>query len=246
MKIELLKPEDAQIQVQDVTPLVLLQMAMSQGADIDKLTALMGLQERWEANQARKAFAQAMSDFKAEPIIIARDKTNSQYLSKYASIGSLVNTVTPFLSKHGLSADWSIDQASGIEVSCTMTHALGHSVTKSMKVPLDSSGAKNPIQQIKSSVTYARILTFECACGLASTEANLDDDGNGSSGSKSTQMDLSEFSRHMELVENATSIEALQGQFKEAYLAAQKYKDQGAMKQIMGAKEKRKKELKCE
>jgi hypothetical protein len=234
-------------QIEAVTPYTgILQMAVSQGADIEKLTALMGLQERWEANQARKAFAQAMSDFKAEPIIIARDKTNSQYLSKYASIGSLVNTVTPVLSKHGLSADWSIDQSNGIEVSCTMTHALGHSVTKSMKVPLDSSGAKNPIQQIKSSVTYARILTFECACGLASTEANLDDDGNGNGGSGSPQMDLSEFSRHMELIESAPSVEALQKQFKEAYLSAQKSKDQGAMKQIMGAKEKRKKELKCE
>src|SRR5579871_4612901 len=81
-----------------ITPMGILQMAISQGADIDKLEKLMGMQERWEANAARKAFVQAMSDFKREAIVIIRDKDNKQYNSKYASIGNIVNTVTPFLS----------------------------------------------------------------------------------------------------------------------------------------------------
>jgi hypothetical protein len=33
---------------QQPTPMVLLQMAMSQNADLDKLSKLMDLQERWE------------------------------------------------------------------------------------------------------------------------------------------------------------------------------------------------------
>jgi hypothetical protein len=166
--------------VESVTPMSILQMAISQGADIEKLTKLMELKEKWDAMEARKAFVQAMADFKKEDIFIAKDKENKQYGSRYTSIGELVNTVTPLLAKHGLSAEWTPDQSSGIRVGCTITHALGHSGdTKWMTVPEDSSGAKNPIQKIKSSFTYARILTFEMACGLASQEGNLDDDGNG-------------------------------------------------------------------
>jgi hypothetical protein len=220
----------------------ILQMAISQGADIDKLTKLMELKEKWDAMEARKAFVQAMADFKNEPIVIAKDKENKQYGSKYTSIGELVNTVTPLLGKHGLSAEWSLDQSDGIKVGCTLTHALGHSgETKWMKVPADNSGAKNPIQQIKSSVTYARILTFEMACGLASKEGALDDDGNGSDGKK--EMDIAEFDRLKALIENAGSVESL----KSIYLAAAKDAndkgDKAAVKQFAAIKDKRYKEL---
>ena len=45
----------------------------------------------------------------------------------------------------------------------------------------DTSGSKNAIQQIKSTITYLKSVTFESIIGLASTDANLDDDGNSTS-----------------------------------------------------------------
>ena len=50
-----------------VTPNQLLAMAVEQGADVDKLEKLLQLQERWEANEAKKAFVAAMNAFKANP-----------------------------------------------------------------------------------------------------------------------------------------------------------------------------------
>lgn len=229
-----------------ITPMGILQMAISQGADLDKMMKLMDMKERWDAMEARKAFVQAMAAFKQEPIVIAKDKTNKQYDSRYTSIGELVNTVTPFLAKHGLSAEWTLDQSDGIRVGCMLTHALGHSGdTKWMKVPVDNSGAKNPIQQIKSSVTYAKIATFEMACGIASKEGNLDDDGNGSGrpDSQGKSMALDEFDRLKTLIEEAGSIESL----KSIYLAAAKdandLGDKGAVKQFAAIKNKRYGEL---
>jgi hypothetical protein len=232
----------------DPTPMLMLQMAISKGVDTDQLTKLMDLAERFEANQARKAFVQAMADFKKEAIVIAKDKDNKQYGSKYTSMGELVGTVTPLLGKYGLSAEWTLDQSEGIKVGCTITHAFGHSgETKWMKVPLDSSGAKNPIQQLKSSVTYARILTLEMACGLASKEGSLDDDGTGT-GDKgdSSSMSQDEFDYHMQRIEAAQNKNNLLVIFSNAYTAALKLRDEGAMKQFGEAKEKRKKELTCE
>jgi len=44
--------------------------------------------------------------------------------------------------------------------------------------PADSSGSKNPLQQVKSTVTYLRKATFEAITGIASSNPTDDDDGN--------------------------------------------------------------------
>lgn len=224
------------------TPMGILEIAVAKGADIETLTKLMELKERFDAAEARKAYVQAMSDFKKESITITKDKDNKQYGSKYTSIGNLVNTVTPLLSRHGLSAEWTLDQSDGIRVGCTITHALGHSgETKWMKVPADSSGAKNPIQQIKSSVTYAKIATFEMACGLASKEGNMDDDGNGSGAGKG--MDSEEFDRLMGLLEGSRTFEEAKKFFAEAWKAVDTAKDDRSKKKFVDAYEQKKKDL---
>lgn len=160
-----------------VTPMDLLQVAMNSGADLDRLERLMEMQRKWDAAQAEKAFNQAKSDLMAEAIRVSKDKENKQYDSTYTSLGNLVSTVTPFLSKHGFSHRWDIEQGDKIEVTCILSHRLGHSERVTFKCPPDTGGAKNPIQQIKSAITYAKGVTFESVCGLASTNANLDDDG---------------------------------------------------------------------
>lgn len=162
-----------------VTPAALLQVAMDQGADLDRLERLMDMQERWEKREAQKAFTEAMVAFKGENIVVTKDRTNKQHNSMYTSLGQLVSTVTPFLSKHGLSADWDLDQSNSITVTCIITHRLGGEKRVKFTAPPDGTGAKNEIQKIKSTITYAKSVTFESACGIASTDANEDDDGAG-------------------------------------------------------------------
>ena len=82
-----------------VTPMDLLRHAMDSGADLDRLEKLMGLQERWEANEARKAFADAMADFKKNPPTIFKDKHVGFKTDKgrteydHATIGNVVDKV---------------------------------------------------------------------------------------------------------------------------------------------------------
>jgi hypothetical protein len=222
--------------------MMLLQMAMSQNADLDRMQRLMEMQFQWEAKQAEKAFVQAMSDFKKEAIVITKDKENKQYGSRYTSIGNLVNTVTPLLGKHGLSAEWELDQTTEIRVGCTITHALGHKgQTKWMTVPKDTSGAKNPLQQIKSSITYAKIAVFELATGLASRDGNVDDDGNGSG--EKPEMETGDYDRVMGLIEAADSLPILQKTFSAGYKIAQDLGDKAAMQAFIKAKDLKKAEL---
>ena len=81
---DLMKQEqDRQIQSNVTTPVQLLNMAVQQGADIDKLEKLMELQTRWEQNEARKAYHQAIAEFKTESIKIIKNKQVAFGNTKY-------------------------------------------------------------------------------------------------------------------------------------------------------------------
>lgn len=163
-----------------LTPLEMLNAAIERGDGIDKLERLMGLNDRWEAAQAKKAYSEAKAAFKTNVPAIIRDKENKQYKSHYVSIGNLVNTVNEALSKYGFDASWLYDQTdTTIKCTCTLKHVQGHSESVTLGGPPDVSGQKNPLQQIKSTTTYLRIATFEAVTGIATRDGNADDDGNG-------------------------------------------------------------------
>lgn len=163
--------------VQSLTPMSLINMAVSQGADVDKLKQLMDLQERWEANEARKAYVAAMTAFKADPPEIYKTKLvafgNTRY--KHAIIGDVNAIIIEGLTKHGLSHRWEVDQSNGITVNCIITHAMGHSESTKMSAPADASGGKNNIQAIASTVTYLQRYTLLAATGIATQDMPDDD-----------------------------------------------------------------------
>lgn len=165
-----------------VTPMQMLSMAVARGTDMDQLTKLMDLQERWEKNEARKAFHVSFSAFKAESIDIIRNKpidAGPLKGKKYADLFAVVDAITPALSAHNLSASWKLtkDDKDWLEVTCTITHSLGHSESVSMGAAPDIGGAKNGIQARASTVTYLQRYTMLSATGLAAKDS--DNDGNG-------------------------------------------------------------------
>ena len=160
------------------TPAEMIKMAVANGADLEKLEKLLILQERFEANEARKAYHRAMSEFKAIPLKIEKDKTVKFLNVKYnhASLSNVMETITPELSKHGFSASWRPQQLNGkITIGCRITHALGHSEEISLSADADMSGSKNSIQAIGSAVSYLERYTILAILGLSTSE--MDDDG---------------------------------------------------------------------
>ena len=168
------------------TPADLLQMAVSQGADLDRLERLMALQERWEAGEARKAFVAAMTDFKSEPLEIFKrkqvgysDKQGNFVGYKHAELSDITDVVVPAMARHGLSHRWDVKkEAQRVVVSCIITHKLGHSEAVTMDAAPDDSGKKNKLQQVASAVTYLERYTLLAATGM-STKEQVDDDGAG-------------------------------------------------------------------
>lgn len=156
------------------TPATLLQMAVEQGADIDKLEKLMALQERWEASEAKKAYVKAMAGFREECPAIS--KTRTAHNSMYAGLAETIDTIKKFLSDYGLSHTWRTDQSEGrIAVTCCVTHIMGHQECTTLEGPPDTSGSKNNIQAIGSTIAYLERYTLFAILGLASSD--MDSDG---------------------------------------------------------------------
>jgi hypothetical protein len=170
------KEVSTELATQPDSPMRMLQAAIDNKLDPAIIEKMLDLRDRWEASEARKAYMEAVAAFKADPPKVYKDRLNKQYNSKYSSLANLVNTVNAALSKHGLNARWDIAQAEAITVSCILSHVMGHSERVSMSGPADESGSKNKLQQIKSTVTYLKIATFEAVTGVASED--MDDDGN--------------------------------------------------------------------
>jgi hypothetical protein len=163
------------------SPAALMLKAMSGGMDLEKLEKMMILQEKWEANQARKAYTAAMSEFKKNPPEIEKDrhveyKTTSG-VTKYdhASLGNVTAKINAALGECGLSAAWTTEQTDAkVSVTCKITHVLGHFETTSLVAAHDSSGGKNAIQALGSTISYLQRYTLLSLTGLASRD--MDDD----------------------------------------------------------------------
>lgn len=183
--IEVQTPSDIQSASQSravMTPMEMLDRAVSQNASVETLTQLMNLQERWEANQARKAFDEAMAAAKANmPAIVktkkvdftsAKGRTNYQY----EDLATIMSQIGPVLSANGLSVRFRTESEPNqpITVTCIISHRMGHSEENTLMAPKDDSGNKNSIQAIGSTVTYLQRYTLKAALGLA---AAADDDG---------------------------------------------------------------------
>lgn len=149
--------------------------------NMDMVERLMVMQERWEANNARKAFDEAMASAKAEIPVIFKNREVDFSSSKgrthyrHEDLAEIARTVNPILGKHGLSYRFrtSSNLNEPITVTCVVTHRLGYFEENTLVGPRDDSGNKNSHQQIGSALTYLQRMTLKAALGLA---AASDDD----------------------------------------------------------------------
>lgn len=165
-----------------VTPMTMIDRALASNATPETLERLLALQERWEANEARKAFDAAMAAAKSEIPVIAKNRkvdfTSSRGRTHYAheDLAEIARTVDPILALHGLSYRFhpSSEPNQPISVTCIISHRDGHSEKVTLSAGRDESGNKNSLQAIGSTITYLQRYTLKAALGLA---ASHDDDG---------------------------------------------------------------------
>jgi len=164
-----------------ITPMTMIDRALVTGAAPETLERLLALQERWEANQGRKAFDEAMAAAKTEIPTIRKNRTVDFTSSKgrthykHEDLAEIAATVNPILGKFGLSYRFKTTNAPNepITVTCIITHRMGYFEETTLSGPRDDSGNKNALQQVGSTLTYLQRMTLKAALGLAAAE---DDD----------------------------------------------------------------------
>lgn len=164
-----------------ITPSAMISLALQNGIDLQRLDKLMELHERWEANQARKAFEAAMAAAKAEirPIVKNREvdftsqKGRTNY--EYEDFAAVADGVDEILARHGLNYRHRPKQdGKSLTIICKMAHRDGHFEETELTADKDESGNKNSIQSLGSTATYLQRYTVKLALGLAAAK---DDDG---------------------------------------------------------------------
>lgn len=163
-------------------PMYLLELAINKDADVDKLEKLMALKERWDAEEARKAFIQAMSEFQSKCPAIKKTKEGGRTKAGevayyYAPLESMVAQTQQLVKECGFSYtfDTPMQKEGGVEVAITVSHVQGHSKTSTVFMPFVSkTGVMSDPQVIGATMTYAKRYAYGNAFGIMTMDDDTD------------------------------------------------------------------------
>lgn len=171
---------------------VIERMATNPDIDPDRIERFIALKERMDKEAARKAFAAALAEMQAEMPVIEEngrievrkkdartgDRTGEvQQSTSYALWEDINEAIRPVLKKHGFALMFRTGQTpeGKIVVTGILSHRDGHHEETTMVLMHDSTGSKNAVQAMGSSISYGKRYT---ACALLNiTSRGEDDDG---------------------------------------------------------------------
>lgn len=158
--------------------IALIREAMANKADPAYLRELLAVRRDWEADEARKAYNIAVSDFQRRCPII--EKADKAYDKQYARMDRIWSTIRPLLGELGLSVTWQACELKGdglCHVEGQLRHRDGHGERLAQDIPMpELIKGQNRAQQMGSASTYAKRYALCAALGIV-TGDDLDDDG---------------------------------------------------------------------
>lgn len=172
------------VDLRPADPMVSLieRLVLNPDADLDKLERMLALKRDHDRDNARIAFAGALAGARSKIPPIVKDATvdfktkdGKRTHYQHETLAGIAKVIDPILSEYGLSYRYRTNQGSGgVQVTCIIAHADGHSEETSLSCAPDGSGSKNAFQAVGSAVTYLQRYTLKAALGLS---AEMDDDG---------------------------------------------------------------------
>lgn len=158
---------------------VIARAARDPSVDIDKMERLIAMQERVQARDAEVAFSEAFAALQPELPAITKGGQivhKGQIISEFAEWEDINKAITPVLSKHGFSLSFKpCDVGGKVAVTAILRHRLGFKDEATLPLPTDTSGAKNAVQGVGSTLTYGKRYTAVLLLNIT-TEGD-DDDG---------------------------------------------------------------------
>lgn len=149
-------------------------VAMNPDAGIDTLERLLQMQERVLDREARSAYSRDFAAMQAEiPTIKERGKGHGSI--RYALWEDVNEAIRPVLTKYGFGLSFKTSNADKqITITAILSHRDGHSEETTQSFPHDTSGSKNAIQAVGSSMSYGKRYTAGALLNLTSGEQDTD------------------------------------------------------------------------
>lgn len=171
--------------------------------DVEKLERLMAMYERVTAAAAKAAFDAALSEMQPKlPAVDKRgtitindknDKNKVIQSTPYALFEDINKAVTPIMAEHGFAMSFRTSTAPDgkLIVTAILSHRAGHREETSLPLMHDSTGSKNSVQAVGSSVSYGKRYTM-CALLNINTQGEDTDGYHGSFADVITQAQVNE------------------------------------------------------
>ena len=143
-------------------------------ADLDKLEKMLDMQDRILNRNARQAFTADLAGMQAElPLVGKAGEGHNR--AKYAKLEDINEAIRPTLQKYGFAVTFRMKQSDkSVTITAILSHRLGHSEETDLTLPLDTSGSKNAVQAVGSTVSYAKRYAL---CALLNISTGDDNDG---------------------------------------------------------------------
>lgn len=144
---------------------VIEKAALNPDVDVSKMQALLDMQERILQRNAKHAFINALSRVQKEMPRVKKngkisftDKRDNERNTPFAKLEDIDTAIRKIYQAEGFSVDFNVEYVGEGMPTLTMElqHNEGHSKKYSIRLPLDSSGSKNNLQAMGSTVSYAR------------------------------------------------------------------------------------------
>jgi len=135
---------------------VIERVAMSPDADISKLEKMLEMQERVLDRNAKQAFTSDLSEMQQHlPRIIEHGKGHNQ--AKYALLEDINDKIRPVLHQYGFAITFRVKHENNLVwITTVLSHRMGHSEETSIPLALDTTGSKNAVQAVGSSISYGK------------------------------------------------------------------------------------------
>lgn len=159
-----------------VSPLV--QLFASGQMDVAQIEKMIVLQERYEGNEARKAYHAAMANARASMGTAGKSGNNTHLRTQYATLDDLIAGASPALGANGFSFSWGINQDDkSVTAVCRIIHSMGHEESTSVTMPVapglksrDGKVVVNDAQAVGIAITYAKRYSFSALVGIATED----------------------------------------------------------------------------
>jgi hypothetical protein len=162
--------------------------------DVGRMEHLFRMHKEAKAEGARTAFLAAFARLQAELPAVERKGTGHNQ-KRYARFEDFIETIKKPLADHGFSLSFRINQLgvadgngaiqqSGIRITGVLGHEDGHQEETSLVLPADTSGSKNAVQALGSTISYGKRYVGMTLLGIATEDE--DDDGKKAAGAGET------------------------------------------------------------